>query len=56
MSFPEVPPAQFPPGSNFIYHRIGPIFDKAYLKQVDPEIIREITLISARAELSAAQA
>ena len=56
MSFPEVPPAAQSPASNFIYYRIGPIFDKAYLKNVDPEIMKEITLISARAELAAAQA
>jgi hypothetical protein len=56
MSFPEVLPAGQPAISNFIYHRIGPIFDKAYLKNVDPGIMKEITLITARAELAAAQA
>jgi hypothetical protein len=55
MAFPELPSATFPQGSNFIYYRIGPIFDSAYLKHVDPGIMKEITLISARAELSAAQ-
>jgi hypothetical protein len=44
------------PASNFVYNRIGPIFDYAYLKNIDPAILREITLISARAELTAAQA
>jgi hypothetical protein len=44
------------PASNFIYNRIGPIFDYAYLKNIDPAILKEITLISARAELTAAQA
>jgi len=56
MAFPEVPPVAQSSISNFIYHRIGPIFDKAYLKNVDPGIMREITLITARAELAAAQA
>ena len=56
MSFPEGPQAAQSSISNFIYHRIGPIFDKAYLKNVDPGIMREITLITARAELAAAQA
>lgn len=56
MSFPEGPQAAPSSISNFIYHRIGPIFDKAYLKNVDPGIMREITLITARAELAAAQA
>jgi hypothetical protein len=44
------------PASSFIHNRIGPIFDYAYLKNIDPAILREITLISARAELTAAQA
>lgn len=44
------------PASNYIYNRIGPIFDYAYLKNIDPAILQEITLISARAELTAAQA
>ena len=56
MSFPEGPPAAQQSISNFIYHRIGPIFDKAYLKNVDPGIMKEITLITARAELATAQA
>ena len=56
MSFPEGPQAAQSSISNFIYQRIGPIFDKAYLKNVDPGIMREITLITARAELAAAQA
>jgi hypothetical protein len=55
MPIPEIQ-ATLQQGSNFIYNRIGPIFDSAYLKNIDPEILREITLISARAELSAAQA
>ena len=56
MSFPEVPPVAQSSVSSFIYHRIGPIFDKAYLKNVDPGVMRDITLITARAELAAAQA
>jgi hypothetical protein len=56
MAFPELPPLAHSEGSNFIYYRIGPIFDSAYLKNIDPGIMKEITLISARAELSAAQA
>ena len=43
------------PQASFIFNRIGPIADWAYLKNIDPEIVKEITLISARAELSAAQ-
>lgn len=41
--------------SSFIFNRIGPIADWAYLKNIDPGLLKEITLISARAELSAAQ-
>ncbi len=56
MSFPEPPPLQYPSASHFIYNRIGPIFDSAYLKHLDPGIMKEITLITAQAELAAAQA
>ena len=41
--------------ASFVFNRIGPIADWAYLKNIDPEIVREITVISARAELAAAQ-
>jgi len=41
--------------ASFIFNRIGPIADWAYLKNIDPELVKEITLISARAELAAAQ-
>ena len=43
------------PQASFIFNRIGPIADWAYLKNIDPGIVKEITLISARAELTAAQ-
>lgn len=52
---PEIPQMMAQPG-NLIHYRIGPIFDEAYLKNIDPAIIREITLITARAELAAAHA
>lgn len=38
-----------------IHDRIGPIFDSAYLKLIDEEQIRQITLITAKAELAIAQ-
>jgi hypothetical protein len=41
--------------ASFIFNRIGPIADWAYLKNIDPELVKEITLISTRAELTAAQ-
>lgn len=54
MPNPEIPAVSHPQAS-FIFNRIGPIADWAYLKNIDPEVVKEITLISARAELSAAQ-
>lgn len=44
------------PQPTFIFNRIGPIADHFWLERVDPEIVKEITVISARAELTAAQA
>ena len=41
--------------SSFIFNRIGPIADYAFLKNIDPALVKEITLISTRAELAAAQ-
>lgn len=55
MPLPELPPAQYPPGSHFILDRIGPIVDPAFLRVIDIEIVKEITIIGARAELAAAQ-
>ena len=40
---------------SFIFNRIGPIADWAYLKNIDPELVKEISLISSRAELTAAR-
>jgi hypothetical protein len=54
MPNPEISTASFSQAS-FIFNRIGPIADWAYLKNIDPQIVKEITLISARAELTAAQ-
>lgn len=53
---PENPSIMYQPPSSLIHGRFGPIFDEAYLGKLDPTVIREITLISARAELTAAQA
>jgi hypothetical protein len=53
---PQLAPEGSGSPSQFIFHRIGPIFDPAYLKTLNPEMIKEITAIGIRAELSAAQA
>lgn len=42
-------------GASIIHDLIGPIFDEAYFRHIDPEVVREITLIRAKAALSAAQ-
>ena len=55
MSSPEVATASLHTQSSFIFNRIGPIVDSAYLKNIDPELVKEITLISVRAEVAAAQ-
>jgi hypothetical protein len=55
MPNPEIAAVAAHTQSSFIFNRIGPIADWAFLKNIDPEIVKEITLISARAELSAAQ-
>lgn len=55
MPNPEIATASLHTQPSFIFNRIGPIVDWAYLKNIDPEIVKEITLISTRAELAAAQ-
>ncbi len=55
MPNPEMPAMSAHTQASFIFNRIGPIADWAYLKNIDPEIVKEITVISARAELAAAQ-
>jgi hypothetical protein len=55
MPNPEIAAVAAHTQPSFIFNRIGPIADWAFLKNIDPEIVKEITLISARAELSAAQ-
>jgi hypothetical protein len=55
MPNPEIAAGATHTQASFIFNRIGPIADWAYLKNIDPEIVKEITLISARAELTAAQ-
>jgi hypothetical protein len=39
-----------------IHDRIGPIFDWAYLKNLPVEIIQEITLIRAKAQVASMKA
>jgi len=56
MSNPETAALSAHTQPSFVFNRIGPIADWAYLKNIDPEMVKEITLISARAELTAAQA
>lgn len=53
MPNPEL--AGHPTQASFIFNRIGPIADYAFLKNIDPELAKEITLIGVRAELTAAQ-
>jgi hypothetical protein len=55
MSSPQIPTASLHTQPSFIFNRIGPIVDWAYLKNIDPELVKEITLISVRAEVAAAQ-
>ena len=55
MPNPEIAGLPTQTQASFIFNRIGPIADWAYLKNVDPEIVKEITLVAARAELAAAQ-
>ena len=55
MPNPEIAGLSTQTQASFIFNRIGPIADWAYLKNIDPEIVKEITLIGARAELAAAK-